>query len=60
MGECFMLDTVLDIDNCWLKVPIDKVADYVILLQITVYNSAMLSTKRVESVSFFLIILKLT
>jgi hypothetical protein len=53
MGECFMLDTVLDIDNCWLKVPIDKVADYVILLQITVYNSAMLSTKRVESVSFF-------
>ncbi|VDI63697.1 fibroblast growth factor receptor 3 [Mytilus galloprovincialis] len=43
-GECFMRDNVLDIDNCWLKVPIDRVKDEVHILQISVYNLAMLST----------------
>ncbi|XP_071158495.1 uncharacterized protein [Mytilus edulis] len=43
-GECFMIDSVLDIDNCWLKVPIDRVKDEVHILQISVYNLAMLSS----------------
>ena len=38
-----MIDTVLDIDNCWLRVPIDRVEDEVYLLRVTVYNLAMLS-----------------
>ncbi|XP_052095731.1 uncharacterized protein LOC127731025 isoform X2 [Mytilus californianus] len=42
-GECFMHEIVLDIDNCWLKVPIDRVEDEVHILQISVYNLAMLS-----------------
>ncbi|XP_063408823.1 uncharacterized protein LOC134692303 [Mytilus trossulus] len=50
MGECFMKDTVLDINNCWLKVPIEQVANFVLLLEVTVYNSAMLSSKRHETI----------
>ncbi|XP_076087536.1 uncharacterized protein LOC143057950 [Mytilus galloprovincialis] len=45
MGDCFLIDTVLDINNCWLKVPIHQVANFVLLLEVTVYNSAMLSSK---------------
>ncbi|CAC5371428.1 Tyrosine-protein kinase receptor Tie-1,Mast/stem cell growth factor receptor-related protein Kit,Platelet-derived growth factor receptor alpha,Vascular endothelial growth factor receptor 2,Mast/stem cell growth factor receptor kita,Vascular endothelial growth factor receptor 1,Vascular endothelial growth factor receptor 3 [Mytilus coruscus] len=45
MGECFLIKTVLDINNCWLKVPIHQVANFVLLLEVTVYNSAMLSSK---------------
>ncbi|XP_063410738.1 uncharacterized protein LOC134693760 [Mytilus trossulus] len=44
MGDCFLIDTVLDINNCWLKVPIHQVANFVLLLEVTVYNSAMLSS----------------
>ncbi|XP_071153801.1 uncharacterized protein [Mytilus edulis] len=43
-GECFMIDCVLDIDNCWLNVLIDEVEDEVYTLQISVYNLAMLSS----------------
>ncbi|CAC5366494.1 Tyrosine-protein kinase receptor Tie-1,Vascular endothelial growth factor receptor 3,Vascular endothelial growth factor receptor 1,Vascular endothelial growth factor receptor 2 [Mytilus coruscus] len=43
-GECFMPEIVLDIDNCWLKVPIERVEDEVHILQISVYNLAMLSS----------------
>ncbi|CAC5367290.1 unnamed protein product [Mytilus coruscus] len=43
-GECFMSEIVLDIDNCWLKVPIDRIEDEVHILQISVYNLAMLSS----------------
>ncbi|VDI69608.1 fibroblast growth factor receptor 3 [Mytilus galloprovincialis] len=43
-GECFMIDSVLDIDNCWLKVPIDRTEDEVHSLQVIVYNLAMLSS----------------
>ncbi|XP_063419667.1 uncharacterized protein LOC134704814 [Mytilus trossulus] len=43
-GGCFLVDSVLDIDNCWLKVPIDRVEDEVHSLQVIVYNLAMLST----------------
>ncbi|CAC5405345.1 unnamed protein product [Mytilus coruscus] len=50
MGECFLEDTVLDINNCLLKVPINQVANFVLLLEITVYNSAMLSSKRYETI----------
>ncbi|VDI20026.1 Hypothetical predicted protein, partial [Mytilus galloprovincialis] len=50
MGECFLLDTVLDINNCWLKVPIKQVANFVLLLEVTVYNSAMLSSKRYKTI----------
>ncbi|CAG2246094.1 unnamed protein product [Mytilus edulis] len=50
MGECFLKDTVLDINNCWLKVPIEQVANFVLLLEVTVYNSAMLSSKRLKTI----------
>ncbi|CAG2213724.1 unnamed protein product [Mytilus edulis] len=43
-GGCFLVDSVLDIDNCWLKVPIDRVEDEVHSLQVSVYNLAMLSS----------------
>ncbi|XP_071145207.1 uncharacterized protein, partial [Mytilus edulis] len=50
MGECFLLDTVLDINNCWLKVPIEQVANFVLLLEVKVYNSAMLSSKLLKTI----------
>ncbi|VDI37212.1 Hypothetical predicted protein [Mytilus galloprovincialis] len=43
-GECFMIESVLDINNCWLKVPINRTDDEVHILQIYVYNLAMLSS----------------
>ncbi|XP_052090888.1 uncharacterized protein LOC127727811, partial [Mytilus californianus] len=43
-GECFLIDIVQDINNCWLRFPIDEIEDEVYTLQIAVYNLAMLSS----------------
>ncbi|OPL33423.1 hypothetical protein AM593_09985, partial [Mytilus galloprovincialis] len=51
-GECFMIDSVLDIDNCWLKVPINRTDDEVHILQIYVYNLAMLSSMTTYNVNY--------
>ncbi|XP_071156378.1 uncharacterized protein [Mytilus edulis] len=44
MGDCFMIDTQLEINNCWMKVPIDSIGNDVYVLEITVFNSAMLQS----------------
>ncbi|CAG2221734.1 unnamed protein product [Mytilus edulis] len=44
MGDCFMIDTKLEINNCWMKVPIDDIGNDVYVLEITVFNSAMLQS----------------
>ena len=46
-----MFDTTLDIDNCWMKGPIDNIQNDVYLLEITIYNSAMLSDSVTEEVT---------
>ena len=46
-----MMDTKLEVDNCWMKVPIDNIHNDVYLLEITVYNSAMLSKSKTEQVT---------
>ncbi|CAC5368233.1 unnamed protein product [Mytilus coruscus] len=44
MDDCFMIDTKLEINNCWMKVPIGDIANDVYLLEVTVFNSAMLQS----------------
>jgi hypothetical protein len=46
-----MFDTTLEINNCWMKGPIDNIQNDVHLLEITIYNSAMLSDSVTKEVT---------
>ncbi|VDI56408.1 Hypothetical predicted protein [Mytilus galloprovincialis] len=50
MGDCFMIDTQLEINNCWMKVPIDSIGNDVYVLEITVFNSAMLQSSIIKEI----------
>ena len=51
MGDCFLVDATLEVNNCWMKVPIDNIQNDVYLLEVTVYNSAMLSASVTKEVT---------
>ncbi|CAG2221016.1 Vascular endothelial growth factor receptor 1 [Mytilus edulis] len=51
MGDCFMIDTKLEINNCWMKVPIGDIGNDVYVLEITVFNSAMLQSSITKEIS---------
>ncbi|CAG2221017.1 unnamed protein product [Mytilus edulis] len=50
MGDCFMIDMHLEINNCWMEVPIGDIKNDVYLLEVTVFNSAMLKSSIAKTI----------